>query len=77
MKILPLRLLFTDARIRAQAKETMQTVAAREGWLLSDLRLQGVTATTLTVLYREHLRGTDPTHCFILNFNNPTYQSCD
>ena len=77
MKIIPLQMLYASAPTRAHAQATMQAVAAREGWLLSDLLLQGVTATYLTVIHREHRRGQDPAQCFVIHFADFALQPCD
>lgn len=65
-----LRLLYFDEAIREQAKVTLETVSEREGWLLSDVSLRKLTRAGLTIHYRQHVRGPDPTSCYTIAFDS-------
>ncbi len=55
-----LRFLYTDAQLRANVKTALETVAQREGWLLSDISLVSVTPQTLSIIHQDHLRTAQP-----------------
>lgn len=63
-RVLALRLLFTDAGIREQAQMTIKFIAARQGWLVSDIEVRSVSQRSIDILHRDHLRFDRPVrHC--------------
>lgn len=52
-----LRLLYTDAVVRASVQSVLMTVAGKQGWLLSDIELTSVTAESAFLTHRDHLRA--------------------
>ena len=71
-----LRLLYTDAHVRALAQSTLQQTADVEGWLLSDMNVQEVTADHVEISHRAIYRGTDTTECLDLPFETTTPVPC-
>ncbi len=77
VRIWPLLPLYTSASTRAAVQHTLQTVASREGWLLSDISLLSITQDRMRVLYAPHVRGDDPAHCFSLSLITSALEPCD
>src|SRR3989338_3450553 len=71
-----LQLLYTDPTVREQTKIAMETVAEREGWLISDMHVQKVTRDWLVVHHRQHVRGPDPTSCYTIAFDSLELSPC-
>jgi dolichol-phosphate mannosyltransferase len=59
-RALALRLLYTDASLRARAQSTLENVALHEGWLLSDIELLSVSSGSLSIVHRDHVRTPQP-----------------
>lgn len=61
-----LRLLYTDASVRASVQSALTAVANTRGWLLSDIALLSLTADAASIEHRDHLRyATGTRHCRI------------
>ncbi len=73
-KIFP---LFANAHTREAAKTAMTTVAAREGWLLSDMLVTDVADDRIRLIHREHLRGNDPETCHTITLTDFSLHPCD
>lgn len=71
-----LRLLYADPVIREKARISLETVAEREGWLLSDMPVQKVTRDWMVIHYRRHIRGPDPRACFYVAFDTHALSPC-
>ena len=52
--------LYIDSHLRTRVQHTIEQEAQRRGWLLSGVSIQSLDADTVTVLYREYRRGSDP-----------------
>lgn len=65
-RTLALRLLYTDATVRASVQRALTAVADKHGWLLSDIELTSLTADAASIEHRDHLRhATVARHCRI------------
>ena len=71
-----LRLLYSDPIIRERTKTTIQTVAEREGWLISDISLRTVGQAELMIFHHEHVRGPDPVVCYTVAFETLELLPC-
>jgi hypothetical protein len=71
-----LRMLYLDGSIRMAAERRLQEAVDREGWLLSDVSIRGVTPQAVTFIHREHLRGEDPETCHVLRLSDTTLHPC-
>ncbi|NOS67847.1 MAG: hypothetical protein HOO67_05810 [Candidatus Peribacteraceae bacterium] len=69
--------LYTDSSVRESVRTSMTDVAAREGWLLSDMLVTGVTADHVRLHHREHLRGADREFCVMIALADRSLHSCD
>lgn len=58
-----IRLLYTDAAVRAKTEAAVRAYADREGFLLSDIDLRQVTPIAAYVRVGGHIRGVDPVSC--------------
>lgn len=76
VRVWNLRLLYIDPTIRDQAKTSLEAVAEREGWLLSDMPVQKVTRDWLLIHYRQHVRGPDPVTCYYIAFDTHALSPC-
>ena len=75
-RVWAVRLLYTDAAVRAEVQNTLVHTAEREGWLLSDLLLLRVDVAGVETLHRSHLRGQDPSSCMYLAFDGSAPTAC-
>lgn len=71
-----LRLLYLDKSVREQTKATLEAVADRDGWLLSDVSLQQVTRSGVIIHHQQHVRGPDPVSCYSVAFDFPELLPC-
>ena len=53
-------LLYMHASLRHEVQASLQMVADRQGWLLSDIELTAVTPASVSILHRVHLRSSTP-----------------
>lgn len=72
-----LRLLFLDAQVRDRTKMALESLSDTEGWLLSDLSLRKVSATSLEVLYRPHGRVAIAGQCIRVGLEYFNWSPCD
>ncbi len=56
--------LLADAVTREHVQATLETVAKREGWFVSDISIRHVQTDSVIVQYRQHVRGRDPKSCY-------------
>lgn len=68
--------LYTDSTLRAQIKTSLTEIANREGWLLSDITVQGISADNVRLRHRIHRRGADPETCHDLILKDNSIQPC-
>ncbi len=59
-RVFALRFLYTDAPVRPQVQSALVTVADREGWLLSDIRIIEVLKDSISIIHADHLRFQTP-----------------
>lgn len=71
-----LRLLYTNAAVRAQVREGVERLATERGWLRSDISFRSVRRTGFSFLHRQHVRGRDPIECFTYSFSNHVLRGC-
>ena len=71
-----LRLLYTDPAVRDRAKISIETVAEREGWLISDMPVRKVTRDWIVIHYRRHVRGPDPKTCYYVALDTYALSPC-
>ncbi|OGJ59824.1 hypothetical protein A2881_01670 [Candidatus Peribacteria bacterium RIFCSPHIGHO2_01_FULL_55_13] len=71
-----LRLLYTDPTVRNQVKTSMEAVAEREGWLISDMPVRKVTRDWIVIHYRRHVRGPDPKTCYYIALDTHAISPC-
>lgn len=65
-----IHMLYTDPSGRDRVQLVLQAVADREGWLLSDIRLDSVGSGSLVITHVVHGRGTDPETCFSVPYTD-------
>ncbi len=68
--------MFFDPSFAQVVEERVREVADREGWLLSDMELRRVGRESVTLLHRQHIRGPDPTACFMLSLADGALTPC-
>jgi len=69
--------LFLQADVRKSAEAAMRSLEKEKGWLLSDLSVRHVTASEMTVVYRNHIRGRDPETCYRVDLLSFASRPCD
>jgi dolichol-phosphate mannosyltransferase len=62
-RVWPIRQLYLSGETRSQVTAVLKEISAREGWLLSDIAIERVSATELQLRYQPHIRGRDPRSC--------------
>lgn len=72
-----LRLLYLDTSIRNHVQTTVEAIARKEGWILSDVSLREVRRDSMTITHRRHGRGADPVACYLVRFVSPKLLPCD
>ncbi|MBM3228050.1 hypothetical protein FJZ27_04310 [Candidatus Peribacteria bacterium] len=55
--------LLADVSVRSRVQQSLQLVAKREGWLISDMSIRSVTPDAVIIEHRQHMRGRDPRVC--------------
>lgn len=63
-----LRFLYLDHDLREKTRTTVETIAAQEGWLFSDISLRVVGVTGITIHHQQHIRGRDPKECLFVTY---------
>ena len=76
LRVWRIRAFYLSADVRTQLERVLRETANDHGWILSDLSLQAVTRTGVTVMHREHQRGKDAVDCFVRTFDSPDIQPC-
>ncbi|MBI5156251.1 polyprenol monophosphomannose synthase [Candidatus Peregrinibacteria bacterium] len=71
-----LRFLVLSPEVRRDATRSLQMIAERQGWLLSDIDPVSVTNHSLQFIHHEHRRGSDPQTCYIVRFDPLTLIPC-
>ena len=77
MRAWNLRLLVLDTEVRERTKMAFESLSETEGWLISDLSLRSVSATSLTMIYRPHGLGDVPAKCIRVNLDFFGWSPCD
>lgn len=62
-RVWPIRSLYLSGATRSQVTAVLRDVSAEQGWLLSDMVIERVSATELQIRYSPHIRGRDPRSC--------------
>ena len=75
-RVWALRLLYTDPDVRQTVRATIEMVADREGWLISDMPLLRIDHDGMTILHHEHVRDVDPTTCYRITFTDAVLAPC-
>lgn len=68
--------LYASDGVATAAQVALETVSAERGWLLSDVEIRDVHPERMIILYRPHLRGRDPSACFILSLVSSSLTPC-
>ena len=76
VKLLPLIPLYMNPDLRTHVGVLVQATAKREGWLLSGLSIRNVSEDSVELLYRSHVRGTDPVQCHSLGLKTGKLFPC-
>lgn len=72
-----IRPLFFDAAVRSQTQVALSQVAQSRGWILSDISLRSVTADSLTLVHREHLRVPSDAVCLMVKLSTFAVSPCE
>ncbi|MFH0851620.1 MAG: polyprenol monophosphomannose synthase [Candidatus Peregrinibacteria bacterium] len=72
-----LKLLILDPQVRERTKMAFESLSNTEGWLISDLSLRSVSATSLKMIYRPHGRAASPAKCIRVNLDFFGWSPCD
>lgn len=75
-RVLRLSPLYFSATVRSNVQSAMTTLAKEQGWMLSDVSLQAVTAVDMRVLHQPHRRGTHAAECWQYAFANSALERC-
>lgn len=70
-----LHLLYLDAGVRQQVRQSLESITEGKGWLMSDVALRHVRRDGFRFLYRRHGRGEDHTQCYDF-FYSDGLQTC-
>lgn len=74
VRILP---LYTSGTTREEVRLALTAVTAKQGWVLSDVIITGVSSSEVEVLHREHGGGRDPRTCYTLTLKDLSLHPCD
>lgn len=77
MRLVALLPLYQDANVRAQVRSALEHMAENEGFLLSGFSVRSIRADSITVLHREHARGSDTVRCYTVLLADSSYTPCD
>jgi dolichol-phosphate mannosyltransferase len=75
-RLWPIRLLYLDPQVRQKTEQVMRRLADEQGWNLSDLSLQSLTASDAVIIHRAHVRGPDPQECMQITFDSFARHPC-
>lgn len=76
LRVWPLRMMYLNPVVRHNVETTLHRVSDQNGWLLSDLSVRSVAGNNVTVIHRAHVRGEDPSECFVLPYDDSPVQPC-
>lgn len=71
-RFIAIRLLYTDTSIRTQVQSALVTVADKEGWLLSDIRITGISKDSVSIIHSDHLRFRTPARPCTIHLSDTT-----
>jgi hypothetical protein len=77
LRIWPLRLLYTDAKVRAETEQAVRSIAESKGWIVSDIAIEYVHPDRLVLIHQLHVRGIDPRECLVYSFADSTLLPCE
>lgn len=64
VRALSLGRIYRFPALRASVQRTLESVAAENGWLMSDIALTNVRWESIDILHRRHARGADTVRCY-------------
>lgn len=76
-RIWNIRTLYLDATVRSRVRAALQYLSEKEGRLLSDLSLRGVSQTTMRVVEYRHGKMPSDTLCMDVNLQRFSWSPCD
>lgn len=68
--------MYLDISLAHMVERRLAEIVDREGWILSDIEVRAVTADSVTLIHRQHIRGVDPTACFVLSLSDALLRPC-
>lgn len=77
LKVLSLRLLYTDAASRNFARESIVSTAEARGWIASDIDILSLQKNEIVLRHRDHFRGSSALECVKIDLVTSTSVSCD
>lgn len=70
--LIPILPLYTDAGVRSQVQQTLESVARQNGWLMSDITIRAVKTDHILIAHRPHRFGRDPDAvCYAVLYADP------
>lgn len=72
-RIWNLQLLYLNPEIRAKVEKRLR---AESEWLLSDIALLEVHEDWMKIRHRAHIRGSDPSACYVVRYTSPVLHPC-
>ena len=72
-RIWNLRLLYLDPDVRAHVEKRLKE---EEQWLLSDIAVLEVHEDWMKIRHQSHIRGTDPSACYVVRYTSPVLHPC-
>lgn len=71
-----IRLLYTNAEVRAHVTQALIDISAREGWILSDVEILSIGTMSMTILHKEHMRHAPAPSICTIDYT-PLTLTCD
>jgi hypothetical protein len=71
-----LRRLYRHSFLRSSVERAVTTASIQSGWLVSDMSIDSVEWDGVRITHREHLRGRDPTSCYVLSYDDSPPAPC-
>jgi dolichol-phosphate mannosyltransferase len=75
-RIWALRALYLDGKVRSAVTASLQNVSDTHGWILSDMELLSVDASSFRFMHREHRRDPAPPACFSVSLSTSALTPC-
>jgi len=72
-----LRALYLDKDVRNASAVTMKEVAAKQGWLISDMKVLKISKQNIVIHHTPHTRWTDLSTCYVLSQSDFTTELCE